>query len=85
MFNLTKLQAQQMERLKANPDFQLYQTIVESLKSEEEKQAYLNPKEAYEHLIARNVYDSVLNAPDKLVEETRERLRIEETSATASY
>jgi len=36
-------------------------------------------------LVARNVYESVLTINDKLIEETRERIRIEETSATASY
>ena len=85
MFNLTKSQAQQLERLKTNPDFKLYQTIVESLKSERENLAFLKPSEAYEHLVARNVYESVLTTPDKLVSETIERIKIEETSATASY
>jgi hypothetical protein len=88
MFNLTKLQAQQIERLQANPDYQLYQQIVEHLKSEQENQAFLHPSEAYEHLVARNVYQSVLDEPQRLVNDVREKLRIEETmkeSATASY
>jgi hypothetical protein len=85
MLTLSKQQALQLERLQLNPDFKYYQTIIESLKSESENQAFLNPKEAYEHLIARNVYDSVLNAPEKYIEETRERLRVQQTSDTASY
>ena len=85
MLTLSKQEAIQLERLKMSPDFQLYQKIVENLKSEEEKQAFLNPSQAYEHLVARNVYESVLTINDKLIEETRERIRIEETSATASY
>ena len=67
-----------------SPDFQLYQKIVENLKASEENLAFLNPSQAYEHLVARNVYESVLTINDKLIEETRERIRIEETSATAS-
>ena len=41
-------------------------------KSEQEK-AFLNPSQAYEHLVARNVYESVLTINDKLIEETNER------------
>lgn len=85
MLTLSKQEAIQLERLKMSPDFQLYQKIVENLKSEEENLAFLNPSQAYEHLIERNVYESVLTINDKLIEETRERIRIEETSATASY
>ena len=54
----------------------LYQKIVESLKAREENLAFLNPSQAYEHLVARNVYESVLTINDKLIEETRERIRI---------
>ena len=85
MLTLSKQEALNLERLKMSPDFQLYQKIVENLKSEEENLAFLNPSQTYEHLVARNVYESVLTINDKLIEDTRERIRIEETSATASY
>ena len=39
-------------------------------KSEEENLAFLNPSQAYEHLVARNVYESVLTINDKLIEDT---------------
>ena len=36
-----------------------------------------NPKEAYEDIIIRNTIDMVLNKPQRLIEQLRERLKIE--------
>lgn len=42
MFNITKQQAQQIERLQTNPDFKTYLEIIKNLKSEEEEQVWKN-------------------------------------------
>ena len=88
---LTKSQAQQLMQLQQSKNFQPYQEILMELRSEAERRAFSNPKEAYEDIIIRNTIDMILNKPQRLIEQLRERLKIEsfdlpdEESAAVPY
>lgn len=74
---LSKSQAQQLLRLMENQDFQLYQEILTSLRNEAERRVWSNPDNATNDIVIRNTLNMVINHPQTIVDQLREKLKID--------
>jgi len=74
--------AQSLQRLLANEDFLVLKEILQKLKDELERQVWHNPSEEELRLTIaqRNIIDTIITEPYKVLDIMREKARIEISS-----
>ena len=74
--------AQSLQRLLANEDFLALKEILQKLKNELERQVWHNPSEGELRLTIaqRNIIDTIITEPYKVLDIMREKARIEISS-----